>query len=124
MAGRNSTTAVIDGSAIVLSSLCLVHCLALPIMSAALPVAGVWAEAEWVHRLFVLLAVPFAFLALASKYVGYLTGSLIVFGISFLAAGAFVEVLHDYEVSLTVVGASLLAAGHGLRWLKTYNPPH
>jgi ethanolamine transporter EutH len=124
MAGRNSTTAVIDGPAIVLSSLCLIHCLALPIMSAALPVAGVWAEAEWVHRLFVLLTVPFAFLALASKYVGYLTGSLIVFGISFLAAGAFVEGLHDYEVSRTVVGASLLAAGHGLRWLKTYNPPH
>ncbi len=124
MAGRNSTTAVIDGSAIVLSSLCLIHCLALPIMSAALPVAGVWAEAEWVHRLFVLLAVPFAFLALASKFVSYLTGSLIVFGISFLAAGAFVEALHDYEVSLTVVGAGLLAAGHGLRWLKTYNPPH
>jgi ethanolamine transporter EutH len=124
MAGRNSTAAMIDGSAIVLSSLCLIHCLALPIMSAALPVAGVWAEAEWVHRLFVLLAVPFALLALASKHVGYLTGSLIVFGISILAAGAFVEALHDYEVALTVAGASLLAAGHGLRWLNTYNAPH
>jgi len=124
MAGRSSTAAVIDGSAIVLSSLCLIHCLALPIMSAALPVAGVWAEAEWVHRLFVLLAVPFALLALASKYAGYLTGSLIVVGISTLAAGAFVEAFHDYEVTLTVVGASLLAAGHGLRWLKTYNAPH
>ena len=124
MAGRNSTAAVIDGSAIVLSSLCLIHCLALPIMSAALPVAGVWAEAEWVHRLFVLLAVPFALLALTSKYVGYLTGALIVFGIGLLAAGAFVEAFHDHEVTLTVLGASLLAAGHGLRWLKTYNTPH
>jgi hypothetical protein len=124
MAGRNSTAAVIDGSAIVLSSLCLIHCLALPIMSAALPVAGVWAEAEWVHRLFVLLAVPFALLALTSKYVGYLTGSLIIFGFAILAAGAFVEALHDNEVALTVIGASLLAAGHGLRWLKAYNPSH
>lgn len=124
MAGRNSKVAVIDGSAIVLSTLCLVHCLLLPILSATLPVAGVWAEAEWVHRLFVVAALPFALLALTSKHVGYLAGGLIAFGFAILAAGAFVEALHDHEVTLTVVGALLLAAGHSLRWLRSYHESH
>ena len=124
MANRSPRVAVIDGSAIVLSTLCLVHCLLLPILSATLPLAGVWAEAEWVHRLFVVAALPFALLALSSKQVGRLASALIVVGFATLAAGAFVEALHDHEVMLTIIGALLLASGHGLRWLRSYNAPH
>lgn len=124
MESRSARVALIDGSAIMLSTLCLVHCLLLPILAATLPVAGVWAEAEWLHRLFVVAALPFALLALSAKRVGILASALIVTGFAILAAGAFVEALHDYEVTLTVIGALLLACGHGLRWLRTYNAPH
>ena len=54
----------LDTSAVSLSVLCLVHCLALPLVSAFLPLAGVLAEAEWIHRAIVLIAVPITILAL------------------------------------------------------------
>jgi hypothetical protein len=53
-----------DASAVLLSALCLAHCLALPLLAAALPLFGVWAQAEWVHGLFVAIALPLAGLAL------------------------------------------------------------
>lgn len=107
---------MIDGSAIALSGLCLLHCLALPLMSAILPIAGVWAEAEWLHKAFVIAALPFSLIGLSSKQITMPVGLLIVSGIGLLFAGAFVEWLHDYETHLTVAGGLLLAAGHALRW--------
>ena len=47
-----------DAVAISLSGLCLIHCLALPVLTGFLPLMGAWAEAEWVHLGFVGLAVP------------------------------------------------------------------
>ncbi len=122
MAGRSPGTTVVDGSAIVLSSLCLIHCLALPLLSAVLPIAGVWAEAEWVHKAFVIAAIPFSLIGLSSKRLTVPIGILIASGIGFLLLGAFVESLHDYETQLTVIGALLLASGHALRWSNASLP--
>ena len=122
MAGRTPGANVVDGSAIVLSSLCLIHCLALPLLSAVLPVAGVWAEAEWVHKAFVISAIPFSLIGLSSKRLTVPIGILIASGIGFLLLGAFVESLHDYETQLTVIGALLLASGHALRWSNASLP--
>lgn len=124
MEQRPPRAAAIDGSAMTLSGLCLIHCLALPLMSTALPIAGVWAEAEWLHRLFVVAALPFVILALASKRVTWLSGSLIGLGFSLLVAGAFVEALHDFETELTVIGALMLATGHALRWRGIHSSAH
>ena len=122
MAGRTPGATVVDGSAIVLSSLCLIHCLALPLLSAVLPVAGVWAEAEWLHKTFVIAAIPFSLIGLSSKRLTVPIGILIASGIGFLLLGAFVESLHDYETQLTVIGALLLASGHALRWSNASLP--
>ncbi|MEM6556912.1 MAG: MerC domain-containing protein [Pseudomonadota bacterium] len=122
MAGRTPGATVVDGSAIVLSSLCLIHCLALPLLSAILPVAGVWAEAEWLHKTFVIAAIPFSLIGLSSKRLTVPIGILIASGIGFLLLGAFVESLHDYETQLTVIGALLLASGHALRWSNASLP--
>lgn len=116
MAGRTSGAAVVDGSAIALSGLCLLHCLALPLLSAFLPIAGVWAEAEWLHKAFVIAALPFSLIGLSSKRITIPIGTLIASGIGLLLIGAFVESLHDYETQLTVAGGLLLATGHALRW--------
>ena len=120
MAASTPRAAAIDGVAISLSGLCLIHCLLLPILSATLPIAGVWAEAEWLHKGFVLAAIPFSFLALTSARANMVVPSFIIGGLMCLILGAFAEALHDYETSLTVLGGILLAGGHALRWFRAY----
>jgi len=124
VASRTQGGAAIDAPAMALSGLCLVHCLALPILSASLPVAGAWAEAEWLHQAFVIAALPFSVIGLMSKHTTMVAKSMIVIGFTLLVLGAFVEALHDYETHLTVMGALLFAAGHGMRWLKTSRSDH
>lgn len=118
---RTPRAAAIDGTAITLSGLCLLHCLALPLLSTALPIVGIWAEAEWLHKTFVVAALPFSLMALASSRITWPTGLMIVSGFGFLVAGAFVEAWHDYETQLTVIGGLLLAAGHALRWRRAHS---
>ncbi|MCI4643412.1 MAG: MerC domain-containing protein [Hyphomonadaceae bacterium] len=121
MAGRVSSAAALDASAITLSGLCLVHCLALPLMAAILPLAGVWAEAEWVHQLFVAVALPISGFAIWRSislpgWKGF--AALAVLGLALLIAAAFVEALHAFETPLTVAGAVLLASAHIWRWVN------
>ena len=117
----------IDASAITLSGLCLVHCLALPLMAAFLPLAGVVAEAEWIHKAFVAAALPLSGFAIARGFSrGAGTGFILLAtsGLALLMAGAFVEALHDYETPLTVIGALLLASAHVRRWLRHTRAAH
>lgn len=109
----------LDAAALSLSSLCLVHCLALPLMVAALPLLGVLSEAEWVHQILVMLAVPAAIVAIATTRHAqprFVFGALALSGCALLVAGAFVDALHDHETLLTVLGALLLACAHIYRW--------
>ena len=117
---RTPRAAAIDGTAITLSGLCLLHCLALPLLSTALPIVGIWAEAEWLHKTFVVAALPFSLLALTSNRITWPAGLMIVCGFGLLVSGAFVEAWHDYETQLTVLGVILLAAGHALRWRRAH----
>lgn len=120
MAARALKAATVDGLAISLSGLCLVHCLVLPIVSAVLPIAGTWAEAEWLHKAFVVAAIPFSLLRLSSTVANAAVTALIVSGLWLLTGAAFIEQLHDLETPLTVLGATLLAAGHVLGWRRTH----
>jgi hypothetical protein len=106
---------VIDHSAITVSTLCLIHCLVLPVIVTSLPVLGVLSEAEWLHRLFVLIAMPLSLIAfLPPLKTGYkhLMRLLAISGVCLLATSAFVEGLHNYETQLTVVGALMLGGAH------------
>ena len=88
----------------------------------ALPVLSVGLEAEWVHKLLVLLAIPASGLAIitSKSYKSKaLVNCLLVLGLASLILGAFEERFHDYETILTVIGACALASGHLLRW-KTH----
>lgn len=111
----------LDGAAVGLSLMCLIHCLALPVMSAFLPLAGIWAEAEWVHQLLVLIALPITALAAAYHRKSSARFSFIapaVIGLSLLLAAGFVEPLHEFETQLTTTGAILLASAHARRWAQ------
>ncbi len=116
MSHHSSRAATIDGPAIALSGLCLIHCLFLPVLSAILPIAGTLGEAEWLHKAFIVAALPFTLMALRSKQTRPATGLRIVIENGLLATVAFVEALNDFEKQLTVAGALKLALGHALRW--------
>lgn len=126
MGARAIGAAAIDASAVTLSGLCLIHCLALPLAVAFLPLAGVVAEAEWVHQAFVAAALPLSAWAILRS--GHIKGRamfvlLAVSGLVLLTTAAFVEALHDFETLLTVVGAILLASAHIWRW-RSHTPAH
>lgn len=108
-----------DGMAIGLSGLCLIHCLALPLVASLLPLAGAWAEAEWVHWLFAAVAAPVSLWTLA-RPVDRSPMILIVagLGLALLFLGAAGWPSHEAETPLTVTGGLLLAAAHGLNWRR------
>lgn len=117
---RATTPKIVDATAVTLSGLCLLHCLALPVIISVLPAAVKGLESEIVHQVLVVLAVPLALSAMMSatrQRLGGLAIGLLAFGSICLALGAFYEPLHDYETLLTVAGAILLSAGHISRWV-------
>lgn len=117
------TNRVLDASAITLSGLCLVHCLALPALAVALPLAGLWAEQEWVHQVFALSALPITVFAMTRPFHEGARTSFILLagsGLALLIGAAFIEGLHDLETPLTVVGALLLATAHIRRWRRQH----
>lgn len=118
--------ATFDMAAISLSGLCLAHCLALPLAAASLPVLGVWAEAEWVHALFVVVAAPISLLALfrsSGRGPGGGAAILAVLGLAALTAGVIGRPAGVDETVVTVGGSLLLAAAHVLNWRRTRRPP-
>lgn len=110
-----------DATGIGLSSLCLLHCLALPLIAVAAPAAGAWAEAEWIHKVLVLAALPISGYAVLRRV--FDPGGVVFFiaavaGLSLLVAAAFVEAFHDLEKPVTVAGALLLAGAHLYWWRR------
>ncbi|MEM1087201.1 MAG: MerC domain-containing protein [Pseudomonadota bacterium] len=121
MAARTTRSKLLDISGVGLSCLCLLHCMALPLLVVSAPVLAVFSENEAIHKVLVLLALPVALLAIFTTQQTRsrpLIIAMLVIGISLLLAGAFVEALHDYETPLTVAGALFLSAGHIWRWFS------
>ncbi|KOQ73208.1 MerC family mercury resistance protein [Stenotrophomonas maltophilia] len=113
---KSPSAALLDAGAVALSSLCLLHCLALPLLAAALPLFGAWAEAEWVHLLFVAIALPLTGYALwraeRRRPLPVLAWATAGMGLGLLLAGALALPSHSWETRLTVTGSLLLAATH------------
>lgn len=111
-----NAAALFDASAVALSGLCLLHCLALPLLAALLPLFGAWSEAEWVHGVFVLIAAPLTSYALWRAHrhrplpaaLWLLAGS----GLALLLAGASGGLGERAETPLTIAGSLALASAH------------
>ncbi|WP_433852791.1 MerC family mercury resistance protein [Stenotrophomonas nitritireducens] len=111
-----NAAALFDASAVALSGLCLLHCLALPLLAALLPLFGAWIEAEWVHGVFVLIAAPLTSYALWRAHrhrplpaaLWLLAGS----GLALLLAGASGGLGERAETPLTIAGSLALASAH------------
>ncbi|WP_045760334.1 MerC family mercury resistance protein [Xanthomonas albilineans] len=112
----------LDASAMLLSGLCLLHCLALPLLATALPLLGTWAQAEWVHLLFVAIAAPLAGLALWRAHqhepLPWPLWALALLGLAGLLTGALDLAGKDNETPITVVGSLALASAHLWNWRR------
>lgn len=117
--------ASVDGAAAVMSSLCLVHCLLLPLALAVSPMlaAGVADELlhgpVWVHWLLIGLAAPVSILALqrgARMHHSRAPWLLALTGFVLMSAGALAHGLGPIEPALTVLGGVIVAYAHWRNW--------
>lgn len=112
---RWDPSARLDLCAVGLSTLCVLHCIALPVLAALMPLAAQAAESELVHRLLVVAAVPVS-LRVIWKSLQVHGNRLFVgaasVGLGLLLLAAFMEAVSSYEEPITIVGGSLLGLAH------------
>jgi hypothetical protein len=121
--GAENQTAL-DGSAAALSSLCLLHCLLLPIGLGLAPILnGAGGEAlhgpGWVHWALLAIAAPVSVYALrrgALLHGDRRPWGLAILGFVVMALGALSHNLGPHEQILTVLGGLLVALAHWRNW--------
>ena len=120
----------IEGFAVSASMLCLVHCLALPLVLAALPVmSNVLAIPESFHLWVLAFAIPSSGVALVmgrAAHGAHWPLALGALGLLLLAIGALAFGGTRGEMPVTVAGSLSLAAAHFGNWRlrREYHAPH
>ncbi|MBL6689275.1 MAG: MerC domain-containing protein [Pseudomonadales bacterium] len=114
---------LLDRTAIGLSAICVIHCLALPIALALLPsLALVPVADESFHVFLVWLVLPTSVIALALGCKRHQRWHVVLWGVAGLTTLIFTAALdHDFlgeslEKWATVAGATLVAMGHILNY--------
>ncbi len=110
-----AAVSALDVYAASVATLCLVHCLALPLLVTSVSLAAPLAENEIVHKVLVLIAAPatlfivYSDVRLASRrlFIG-----VALTGLALLIAAAFAPALEAFEEPVTVAGSVMLAAAH------------
>lgn len=107
----------IDASAIALSAVCVVHCLALPLLLTLTPVLSLhWLREEHFHWLLLLLALPLSLLGLwhgFQRHASWLVPALGALGLGLMAYD-LLPAHDDHAHGLTLFGVLLVALAHGL----------
>ncbi|MDE0361990.1 MAG: MerC domain-containing protein [Rhodospirillaceae bacterium] len=119
---RWSPAARLDLYAVGLSTLCVLHCIALPLFVSLMPVLALAAESEVVHRLLVVAAVPVSLRVIWRAWPvrgNKLFVAAAVVGLVLLLLAAFVEAAAPYEEPITVTGGALLGSAHLWHWVRT-----
>jgi uncharacterized membrane protein len=120
----------LDQGAIGLSALCLLHCLAFPLVVLALPVVGeVLPNQWWVHPAIFVLAVPMATIALVRGWYHHRDRRPVVIGgvgLALLGVGLLAAEGSATEIVFTVLGGAVVATAHLLnrRLGKHRHAPH
>ncbi len=113
---------ILDGFAVCASFACMVHCLALPLVLAALPaVADRIGVGEGFHAAVLLIALPTSALALIGGWRRHRAFGPLVVGIAGLLLMGFGLVFAEWyaiETGLTVAGSLCLAAAHIANWRR------
>lgn len=124
---KNKRTDVIEGAAVSVSLLCLVHCLALPFLLLLLPgVIGLFARSAAFHYAALAFVAPAAF---AAFWLGYRRhrarrpAILGLAGVGCLIVALLPGIGKGAELWITVVGSLSLIAGHTMNWrFRTHAP--
>lgn len=122
IAARRDLANRLDGAAIAVSTVCLVHCLALPVLLALLPAWSQWLNLpETVHLWLLLIALPLSSLVLwrarNQSPRGRQSLWLGLAGLTGMTAGVLVEG-QALETIITSIGAAVLACAHILNWRR------
>lgn len=110
-------TGLADVLGMATSALCLVHCLAMPVLLALLPAVG-WAGDERMHALLVGVALLAALVSMVPGYATHRRKGVLLAGgtgLACLAIAAFVigpRYGHGWETAASVAGAALLGWAH------------
>jgi MerC mercury resistance protein len=113
----NKLTGAADAAGIFASALCLLHCLAMPLVLAALPAMG-WAGHDHAHEVLIGVALAAALLSLGPGYLAHRRRAVPLLGgagLACLAAALFVvgpRYGHGAEALASIAGALLLLAAH------------
>lgn len=106
----------LDRTGMLLSSLCLIHCLGGLFVVAVLGLGGGLLFAPWIHRTGFALAMLVAAVAIgvgAMQHRRAVPIVVVMMGLTFMGGGLAVE--HGTkEAVLTIIGVTLVAAGHVL----------
>ena len=117
---HSSTTSVLDGLAVCASTICMVHCLLLPVLLAALPALATWFDpGESFHRLVLAFAVPTSAMALVGGWRVHRAVPPVVLGIAGLMLMTIGVVIAGHpllETDVSVAGSLMLAFAHIANW--------
>ncbi len=111
----------LETSAVLLSGLCVVHCLGLPLLLAAIPaLANVLALPEAVHLYIVLLALPLSLSVLAYGTCQHKSVIPLAVGAAGLLSMtvALTAKYHNDEIILSSIGAIIVAFAHINNWKR------
>jgi len=120
----SKSTNWLDGAAVGLSALCLIHCLALPLVVAGLPFLAQFSEGH-LHAQMLVVVLPLSFIALGLGYRHHRNLKIVAagaVGMLILTIGA--TVAHDTlglaaDRLFTIVGALVLATAHFYNSVQT-----
>ena len=114
----------LDGVAVGLSALCLIHCLALPLLVAGLPFLAQFSEGH-LHAQMLVLVLPLSIVALGLGFRHHRNTWIVlagVLGMLILVVGATVahsELGLSADRAFTIVGALILATAHFYNSVRT-----
>lgn len=119
MARNSPDDGRLDRWAILLSTGCMVHCIATTVMAAALSAAGGWLGNPVVHEVGLGLALLLGVVAFGRGILAHRRPAPLVLGAVGLALMAVAILVphganHAVETVLTMLGVAILAAGHFL----------
>lgn len=118
--------AQLDGVGICASALCMFHCLALPLVLAALPsVATRFAPGEAFHWILLGCAIPTSALALVGGWRRHRAPAPMIvgaIGLLLLVVGVAVPWREAFETGLTLAGSLCLASAHIANWRQRRLP--